>query len=204
MTRYGLTTAEAQASAKQHGTNVLTALPRATFFDKFKENLRDPIIEILIVALLVDVVFAYMGYGDWFETIGILLAIMLATLVSTYSEYSNESAFQKLQEEASRIFCRVWRDGEPCQVRIDDIVVGDAIILQAGDKIPVDGILLEGTVGLDQSALNGESDEAEKQVAPGDFVWEGETDFLNEHRLYRGSVVVSGNAVMQDLGWDIL
>lgn len=197
MTRYGLTTAEAQASAKQHGTNVLTALPRATFFDKFKENLRDPIIEILIVALLVDVVFAYMGYGDWFETIGILLAIMLATLVSTYSEYSNESAFQKLQEEASRIFCRVWRDGEPCQVRIDDIVVGDAIILQAGDKIPVDGILLEGTVGLDQSALNGESDEAKKQVAPSDFVWEGETDFLNEHRLYRGSVVVSGNAVMQ-------
>lgn len=197
MTKYGLTTAEAQASAKKHGTNVLTALPRATFFDKFKDNLRDPIIEILIVALAVDVVFAYMGYGDWFETIGILLAILLATLVSTYSEYSNESAFQKLQEEASRIFCRVWRDGTPVSLRIDDIVVGDAVILQAGDKVPVDGILLAGDVGLDQSALNGESDEVHKSITTADYVWQGIPDFLDKQRLYRGSVVVSGTGVMQ-------
>lgn len=197
MKTYGLSTQQVNESLKLHGTNALSALPRATFWDKFKDNLTDPIIEILIVALGVDVVFAYMGYGDWFETIGILLAIVLATVVSTYSEYSNETAFQKLQEEASRIFCRVWRDGQPTELRIDEIVQGDAIILQAGDKVPVDGVLLEGDIRLDQSALNGESDEAEKLVAPDGFAWEGETDFLNEYRLYRGSVVVSGTGVME-------
>ncbi|MCQ2362163.1 MAG: calcium-translocating P-type ATPase, PMCA-type [Acidaminococcaceae bacterium] len=194
--KYGLTSAEAKASAELYGKNTLSSLPRATFWDKFKDNLCDPIIEILIVALLADCLFAYLGYGDWFETIGILAAILLATFVSTYSEYSNETAFQKLQEEASRIFCRVWRDGEPTEIRIDELVVGDVIMLGAGDKIPVDGVLVEGTLGLDQSALNGESDEAEKIVAPSDFQWDGEIDFLNKYRLYRGSVVVNGNAQM--------
>ena len=65
------------------------------------ENFKDPIIRILILALLVNVVFVYMGHGDWIETMGIFLAIILATFVSTYSEYSNENAFQKLQEEAA-------------------------------------------------------------------------------------------------------
>ena len=86
----------------------------------------------------------------------------MATFVSTWSEYSNENAFQKLQEEASRIRCKVWRDGEPQEIAIDDVVVGDAIILEAGDKIPADGILLDGTLKLDQAALNGESEEAKK------------------------------------------
>ena len=197
MKTFGLTASQVNESLKLHGNNALSALPRATFWDKFKDNLTDPIIEILIVALGVNVVFAYMGYGDWIETLGILLAIVLATVVSTFSEYSNETAFQKLQEEASRIFCRVWRDGQPVEVRIDDIVLGDAVILQAGDKVPVDGVLLEGDIRLDQSALNGESDEAQKLVAPEGFAWEGETDFLNEYRLYRGSVVVSGTGVME-------
>ena len=197
MQQYGLTSAEVKTSAELYGTNKLSTLPRATFWDKFKDNLSDPIIEILIVALFVDCVFAYLGYGDWFETIGILIAILLATLVSTYSEYSNESAFQKLQEEASRIQCRVWRDGMPVQVAIDDLVVNDAVILQAGDKIPVDGILLDGDVRLDQSALNGESDEAQKNVAPKDYEWETQPDFLDKKRLYRGSVVVSGTGIMQ-------
>ena len=79
-----------------------------------------------------------MGHGDWIETCGIFLAILLATLVSTYSEYSNENAFQKLQEEASRIRCKVWRDGEPVEIHIDDIVVGDAVILEAGDIVILD------------------------------------------------------------------
>ena len=140
----------------------------------------------------------YLGHGDWIETIGIFLAIILATFVSTWSEYSNENAFQKLQEEASRIRCKVWRDGEPQEIAIDDVVVGEAIILEAGDKIPADGILLEGTLKLDQAALNGESEEAKKVAAPAEFQWDdGKIDFLDEYKLFRGSVVVEGTAVMQ-------
>lgn len=198
MSKFGLTEAQVRASREAHGNNALSQPPRATFFDKLLDNFKDPIIRILILALLVNVVFVYMGHGDWIETAGIFVAILLATFVSTYSEYSNENAFQKLQEEASRIRCKVWRDGEPVEVHIDDIVVGDAIILESGDKVPVDGILLDGDVKLDQAALNGESEEAHKLIAPADFTWgDDKVDFLDEHRMFRGSVVVEGNGIMQ-------
>ena len=198
MNKFGLTTEEASKALSEQGNNALTQPPRETFWDKLWENFKDPIIRILILALLVNVVFVYMGHGDWIETMGIFLAIILATFVSTYSEYSNENAFQKLQEEASRIRCKVWRDGEPVELHIDDIVVGDAVILEAGDKVPVDGILLDGDVKLDQAALNGESKEAHKLIAPPDFTWgDGTIDFLDEHKLFRGSVVVEGQGIMQ-------
>lgn len=198
MNKFGLTTEEASKALSEQGNNALTQPPRETFWDKLWENFKDPIIRILILALLVNVVFVYMGHGDWIETMGIFLAIILATFVSTYSEYSNENAFQKLKEEASRIRCKVWRDGEPVELHIDDIVVGDAVILEAGDKVPVDGILLDGDVKLDQAALNGESKEAHKLIAPPDFTWgDGTIDFLDEHKLFRGSVVVEGQGIMQ-------
>lgn len=198
MSKYGLSKEQIEESRRKYGDNTLTQPPRETFWSKLLGNFQDPIIRILVVALLVNAFFVYLGHGDWIETIGIFLAIILATFVSTWSEYSNENAFQKLQEEASRIRCKVWRDGEPHEIAIDDVVVGDAIILEAGDKIPADGILLEGTLKLDQAALNGESEEAKKTVAPAEFQWDdGKIDFLDEHKLFRGSVVVEGTAVMQ-------
>lgn len=116
-------------------------------------------------------VFVYLGQADVLETIGIFIAILLATFVSTWAEFSNENAFRRLQEEASRITCKVWRDGQPVEIPIDDIVRGDAVQLEAGDKVAVDGVLLSGSVKLDQAALNGESEEAEKarrrRISPG-------------------------------------
>ena len=197
MAKIGLTSQEAGQSLKKYGNNALSQPPRQTFFEKLLDNFRDPIIRILIVALLINVAFVYMGYADWLETAGIFVAIILATFVSTWSEYSNENAFQKLQEEASRITCKVWRDGQPVELRIDDIVVGDAVQLESGDKVPVDGVLLEGSLKLDQAALNGESEEAKKKPASPDFSWGGETDFLNPYCLYRGSVVVEGQGLMR-------
>ncbi len=198
MSRFGLNSQQVEESRQKYGNNALPAPPRATFLDKLLDNFKDPIIRILLVALLVNVVFAYMGHGDWIETLGIFIAIILATFVSTWSEYSNENAFQKLQEEASRIHCKLWRDGEPQEVPIDDIVVGDAIILEAGDKVPADGILLTGDIKLDQATLNGESEPAGKQIAPADYSWDdSSTDFLDEHKIFRGSVVVEGTGVMQ-------
>lgn len=196
--KFGLTTEQVQTAREKYGSNALTTPPQATFLQKLWSNFQDPIIRILIFALLINLVFVFTGHGDWIESVGIFVAILLATLVSTYSEYSNESAFQKLQEEASRIYCKVWRDGSPVEVHIEDIVQGDAIILQAGDKVPVDGILLSGQVKVDQAALNGESEEAEKQIAPADFVWgQGKIDFLDDYKVFRGSVVTEGQAVMQ-------
>ena len=197
MKKVGLTSEEAAQSLKKFGNNALSKPPQQTFFEKLLDNFKDPIIRILIVALLVNIVFVYMGHADWIETVGIFVAIILATFVSTLSEYNNENAFQKLQEEASRITCKVWRDGVPAEIPIDDIVTGDAVQLESGDKIPADGILLDGSLKLDQSVLNGESEEAKKEPAPENFTWGTETDFLNCYRLYRGSVVVEGQGLMR-------
>ena len=197
MRGFGLTSEQARDSLKNFGSNALTQPPRETFWDKLLGNFQDPIIRILILALLVNACFVFMGHGDWIETVGIFVAIILATFVSTYSEFSNENAFQKLQEEASRIRCKVWRDGEPVEVAIDDIVVGDAIILESGDKIPADGILVEGDIKVDQAALNGESEETHKLLAAPAFHWDEKVDFLNPYRVYRGSVVVDGQGVLE-------
>ena len=197
MSMYGLNDEEVQKSRESFGSNSLSQPPRETFWQKLLGNFKDPIIKILLVALLVNVVCVFRGYGDWYEACGIFLAIILATMVSTFSEYSNENAFQKLQEEASRITCRVWRNGELVDLPIDDLVVGDAVVLETGDKIPVDGVLLEGHVKLDQAALNGESEEAEKFPAVQGFVWPQEVDFLDNSCLYRGSVVVEGTGVLE-------
>ncbi|SLM31956.1 Calcium-translocating P-type ATPase, PMCA-type [Desulfamplus magnetovallimortis] len=181
----------------KYGSNQLTRQETETFWDKYKGNFDDPIIKILILALVINIVFVFMGKTHWYESAGIALAVLLATLVSTWSEHKNESTFQKLQEDAGRITCKVFRDGNITQISIDDIVAGDYVLLQPGDKIPADGILYRGEMKVDQASLNGESAEALK-VEAGDGYTENDktVDFLDPCRLFRGSVVYSGEAVM--------
>lgn len=205
MKKFGLSSKEVEESKAKYGTNRLSELKTDTFWDKLKDNFGDPMIKILIVALLVNIVIYILGLlgiisseVEWYEPIGIAIAIGLATFVSTFSEFRNENAFQKLQEEASKITCKIYRDDEVKEVSIDDIVVGDAVMLQAGDKIPADGIIIDGTIKADQSVLNGEAKEAKKIAIPDGWVDKEEAmDFLNEYKVFRGSVVCSGNAIMQ-------
>jgi calcium-translocating P-type ATPase len=204
MQAYGLTSAQAAQSKASYGDNRITEQASEGFWDKFKDNLGDPMIKILCFALLINVVFAVLGKlgvldgaPEWYESVGIAVAIAIATLVSTFSEYRNETAFRKLQEEASLIVCKAYRDGAVVELPIGSIVTGDAVMLQTGDKVPADGTLLAGELHVDQAVLNGETQEALKTVMPDGYAaQEGAVDFSNEYRLYRGSVVVSGNAVM--------
>jgi magnesium-transporting ATPase (P-type) len=194
----GLTEEEVRKAKEEYGDNSLSELESESFWDKLKDNFGDPMINILCVALIINVIFAILGQAKWYESVGIAIAVMLATFVSTYSEYRNENAFQKLQEEASRIVCKAYRNNEVSEMSINDIVVGDWIILQTGDKVPADGILIDGTVKVDQSVLNGETKEALKVVMPSDYKDEAQAmDFLNKYKLYRGSVVCSGNAILK-------
>lgn len=194
----GLTDEQVRASREQHGDNHLTEQASESFWEKLRGNFGDPMIKILCVALIINVIFAFLGQAEWYESVGIALAVLLATFVSTLSEYKNESAFQKLQEEASQIKCKVYRNNELVEIAIQDIVVGDWVLLQSGDKVPADGILAEGTIQVDQSVLNGEAKEATKNVMPADYQeTEAAMDFLNPYKVFRGSVVCSGNAVME-------
>ena len=194
----GLTEAQAQASRTKYGSNAITEHAQESFWDKFKGNLNDPIIKILLFALLLNLFFAFLGQVAWYESVGIALAVALATLVSTYSEYRNENAFQRLQAEASKIFCKVYRDGKLQEIPQDNLVVGDEIRVQTGDKMPVDGVVLDGVIQVDQSVLNGEAKEAEKRAGDFDETEIAQSkDFLHPHKVFRGAVVCDGNAVIR-------
>ncbi|MBQ4396405.1 MAG: calcium-translocating P-type ATPase, PMCA-type [Clostridia bacterium] len=194
----GLTDAEVAASKAKYGDNSMTEQPGETFWQKLLGNFGDPMIKILCFALIVNVVLVVLDYAEFYEPVGIAAAILIATLVSTYSEYNNENAFKKLQEEASRIMCKVYRNGEIVEVAINDLVVGDCILLQSGDKIPADGLMIDGDIKVDQSVLNGESQEARKVAIPEGYVEPDEPmDFLNVYKVFRGAVVCSGNGVMR-------
>ena len=194
----GLTDAEVAASKAKYGDNSMTEQQGETFWQKLLGNFGDPMIKILCFALIVNVVLVVLGYAEIYEPVGIAAAILIATLVSTYSEYNNENAFKKLQEEASRIMCKVYRNGEIVEVAINNLVVGDCILLQSGDKIPADGLLIDGEIKVDQSVLNGESKEARKTAIPEGYVEPEEPmDFLNAYKVFRGAVVCSGNGVMR-------
>lgn len=194
----GLSEEEIKKSREKHGTNELTPVETTTFFDKLKENFDDPIIKILIVALVINVVFFFLGQTEWYESLGIAIAVILATVISTWSEYSNEESFQKLQEDASKIKCKVFRNNLIEEVYIDDIVVGDYVLLQSGDKIPADGKLIQGSLSVDQASLTGEAKEIKKKAVPEDFKEEKKnTDLTNPYDLYRGTVAVSGEGILK-------
>lgn len=197
-----MTEEEVQESRKKYGGNMLTPPEQTTFLKELWATFKgDALVRILTVALFITIIFAIFGVGDWLEAVGIAIAVVLATTVSTYSEYSNNQLFQKLQDEYSKILCKVFRkrDGSVSiyDIKIDDIVTGDYVLLQAGDKVCADGIIVDGNIKVNQASLNGESEEAKKTETDESYEFDPEkVDFLDEHKVYRGSVVTSGEAIM--------
>lgn len=192
----GLTESEARLSREKYGSNALTQRERTTFLKKYTEKFNDPIIIILLAALGINLVFAFFGKVDLIECFGIFLSVLIATLVGALSEYKNETTFQQIQKEAKRIRCKVYRDAGLVELESDKIVVGDCVLLQAGDMIPADGVITLGEIRIDQSALNGESKEVLKIAAPVSVLKENNKDFWDKSSLFRGAVVVQGQCEM--------
>ena len=159
--RQGLTEAQVERSRAEHGANVLKKAGKRSFFRLFFSNLGDPVIRVLLFALVLHIVLLFRE-PDWLETAGIAGSILLATMISTLSEYGGEAAFSKLQESCGAERCRVRR-GVVCEIDATEIVVGDVVLLAAGERIPADGVLLSGEITVDQAALTGESKEVEKR-----------------------------------------
>ncbi len=188
----GLSRQEIEASQAKHGSNQLSAVETETFWDKLLGNFKDPMIIILTVALVIITVLAFLHYAEWYEGVGIAAAVILATLVATISEFKNEQTFQKLQEEASKIKVNVFRENSVSVVGIDQIVVGDFILLQPGDKIPADGAVVQGKAKVSQASLTGEPEPRSK--TPGEADVENLED---NHAVFRGTIVEDGEAVME-------
>ena len=149
----------------------------------------------MIVALAVTVFLAAMGFAPWYEGLGIAFAVVMATLIATWSEYSNENEFQRLLEEASKVKVKVFRNSTLVEILIDDLVVNDLVLLQPGDTVPADGYLLTGEIELNESALTGESETVKKTGADDEKHSEAE----EKYEMSRAALVVDGEAVMKVL-----
>ena len=187
----GLSSAEVRKSLELHGDNSLGKEKKKSFLKRFLENLSDPIIKILLIALVTQIILTFNNI-NYFEVGGIFVAIMLSTLVSTISEYRSEQAFDKMRNDGYCNTVSVLRDGEICKISISEIVVGDIVYLSVGEKIQADGELISGRISVDQSALNGESEECIK-TAGKDYSW----DLGSLHKVFRGSIITDGNAIMR-------
>lgn len=186
----GLTDEEVIQNRQTYGSNELGRIKKDSFLKLLVQTLGDPIIKILLIALAIKTVFLFKNF-DWYETIGIVIAILLASFISTISEYGSEQAFEKLQEEVSKTMCKVIRKGKKIEIPLTEVVVGDIVSLETGDKVPADGLIVKGKISVDESSLNGETKEVYKEsIINMNLV-------NNKNRVYKGSVVYSNNALMK-------
>lgn len=176
----GLTKEEVLNNRKLYGSNKITEKKKTTILSLIIESLNDPIIKILLIALGIKILF-FINDSDIYETIGIIIAIILATVISSLSEYGSEKAFQKLSNTTNNILVKAYRNNLITNIKIEEIVVNDYIYLESGDKIPADGILYTGNISVDESMLSGETKEQNKT-------------FMSP--LYRGSVITNGSGVL--------
>lgn len=196
------------SSRKRYGSNSITKKKGKSFAGQFFSNLNDPVIRVLLFALIINIIFTF-RHIDWLETGGIALAVFLATMISTLSEYGSQSAFERLgEQDAPRATVR--RAGRVISLDTDELVVGDRVILCAGDKIAADGFLVSGSLFVDQSAMTGESAEKQKTLYPSAdallrieekelfFEKPAELDASpsSPHALFRGSLISSGEGEM--------
>ena len=183
----GLDNDNVKESRKKYGNNSITGKNKTTFFSLLIETLGDPIIKILLIALAIKTIFLFKDF-DYFETIGIVIAILVASVISAVSEYGSNKAFERMQEESSKTNVRVIRNNNITSIPIDDIVKGDIVILSSGDRVPADCILIKGKLSVDESSINGETKEVKKESVS------NVKNYTEINKVYRGTTIYDGEA----------
>lgn len=197
----GLSQQQVETSRLAHGTNVLTPRERLPWWRKLAEKFTDPLIVILLVAAVLSIgisCYEYFrldaGTQAFFEPVGIIVAILLATVLAFWFEQKAGREFQLLSQQNDLEPVRVIRDGKETQVPRRDIVVDDIVLLATGDEIPADGLLLEATLmQVDESTLTGEPVCA-KSVLPEE---QDRDATFPSNTVLRGTKLLEGHGVMR-------
>ena len=164
--RIGLTDEQVKQSREQHGRNVLTPPQRTSLWKLYLDKYRDPIIQILLVAAFVSLILAFIE-KNYMETIGIFVAVFLATTVGFYFERDAAKKFNLLTALSEEQSVKVRRNGKVMEIPRHDVVVGDVVLVEVGDEVPADGELIVcNDLQINESALTGEP-VAEKSLEGG-------------------------------------
>lgn len=195
----GLTDDEVLKSREQEGSNVIPDSEPTTFWDEFKETFSDPMIRILLAIVVIMLVMFFLGHAEIYEPIGTIIAVLIVAFVTAKTAVASDTKYRELKDSTKKDTCKVYRNGIISVIEVDDVVVGDKIILQAGDKIPADGILVDGDLRVDNSVLNGEAEECKKFATDVETAFPeeltGET-FVDKYSLFRGAVVFDGEGIL--------
>lgn len=199
----GLSRQQVKESREKYGVNILTPSAKESLWVQFLENFKDPLIRILLVAMCLSIgiaIYEYTlpehGMEVFFEPLGIIVAILLATVIGFALEVSANKKFEILNQVNDDVLVKVIRDGNVTQVPRKDIVVGDIVILETGDEVPADGELLESVaLSINESTLTGEP-LIRKSHKPEDF--KDDVTYPTNHAM-RGTTVVEGHGVMRVL-----
>lgn len=195
----GLTDQEAEESRRKYGSNEIPDSEPTTFWEEFKETFDDPMIKVLLaIAALMIVMFCF-GYAEIYEPLGTIVAVLIVAFVSAKTGVASDTKYRELKDSTKKDECKVYRNGEITVINVDDVVTGDKVLLQSGNKIPADGVLVSGSLRVDNSALNGEAEECKKTQADESFALPdditGDT-FVDAHSLFRGAVVFDGEGIL--------
>jgi Ca2+-transporting ATPase len=153
----GLNKEQVEQSRKEHGANILTPAERDPWWKLLLEKFDDPIIRILMIAAFIAILVGTIN-GEYLEGIGIVIAILLATILAFLNEYKASKEFDILNKVSDEVQVRVIRNGNFTTIPRKDIVVGDLVMIEAGDEIPADGNLVESvSLQIDEARLTGES-----------------------------------------------
>ena len=195
----GLTDKEVEQSRQQNGSNVIPDSEPTTFWQEFKETFSDPMIRILLAIAALMIVMFFFGYAEIYEPLGTIVAVIIVAFVSAKTGVASDTKYRELKDNTEKDKCKVHRNGVITISEVDDVVVGDKVLLQSGDKVPADGILVDGSLRVDNSALNGEAEECKKTAAEEGFQLAdditGDT-FVDKHSLFRGAVVFDGEGIL--------
>ena len=193
----GLTAREVDESRDRHGPNILTPGEQTPWWTLYLEKYEDPIIRILIVAALVAIAIGFVD-GEYIEGVGILIAIFLATTVGFINEYKATQEFNILNQVNDEVPITVVRDSVFTTVPKKDIVVGDIILLEAGDEVPADGAVI-GAVSfqINESSLTGETLPVTKVTSRQLDKISVESTAYSPDRALRGTIVVDGHGILE-------
>lgn len=197
----GLSSKQVEESRRLNGENILTPPERVSLWKQFLEKFEDPIIRILLLAWVLSMIISGVhcwgpeqaGFSAFLEPLGIFFAIILASSIGFIFEVKAARAFEVLNTVNDDIMVTVMRDGKVQEVSRKEIVVGDVVLLNTGDEVPADGVLIEAqSLQINESTLTGEP-VISKTVVEADFDKEAT---YPSNRVLRSTTVVDGNGVM--------
>lgn len=199
----GLTNEEVLVNRSKHGENILTPPEKESLWSQFLEKFKDPIIIILLVALLLSIGVSFYHYfggehdaSAFLEPVGIGFAVLLATCVGFAFEVSANKKFEVLNQVNDDTFVKVIRNNNVCEISRKEVVVGDLVILETGEEVPADGKLLESiSLQLNESTLTGEPI-IKKTTTENDFDKEAT---YPSNMIMKGTTVVDGHGIMEVL-----